>query len=190
MGNREALLEAAIACLRERGYGGTTARDVAGSARVSLGAIRYHFGSMEGLLDQAVVECGKRWINGLQRSLGESGAASANPSNDLLAEMDRLYELFESEHTLVVGLVEAFAHAQRSESTRQRMATLYDEMRAGVADALATAFGRREAAETAASVLIAIGDGLMVQWLLAPQQRLDPTAVRSMIAELTLLSGR
>jgi len=47
MGNREALLESAITSLQQKGYAGTTARDVADGAGVSLGAIGYHFGTVQ-----------------------------------------------------------------------------------------------------------------------------------------------
>lgn len=184
MGNREALLEAAIVCLRERGYGGTTARDVASSANVSLGAIRYHFGSMDGLLGEAIAECSRRWIRGFQRSL--AARASAGPEASLLAEVDQLYEIFESERTLVVGIVEAFAHAQRSPQARQHLAELYDELRAGIVAGLGALVGADPpCGDTIASILIALADGLMVQWLLDPRRRLDPATLRQLISALT-----
>ncbi|MBO0874151.1 MAG: TetR/AcrR family transcriptional regulator [Pseudonocardia sp.] len=188
MGNREALLEAAIVCLRERGYGGTTARDVAGSANVSLGAIRYHFGSMDGLLGEAIAECGRRWIRGFQRSL--AARASAGPEAGLLAEVDQLYEIFESERTLVVGIVEAFAHAQRSTRARQQLAELYDELRAGIAAGIGALAGAEQPpGDTIASLFIALADGLMVQWLLDPGRRLDPATLRQVIGALVVTSA-
>ena len=56
MGNREALVEGAKACLLEKGYSRTTARDIATAAGVSLAAIGYHFGSKETLLNEALRE--------------------------------------------------------------------------------------------------------------------------------------
>ncbi|MFF0265877.1 TetR/AcrR family transcriptional regulator [Kribbella sp. NPDC004536] len=54
MGNREALVEGAKACLLEKGYSRTTARDIATAAGVSLAAIGYHFGSKDALLNEAL----------------------------------------------------------------------------------------------------------------------------------------
>ena len=54
MGNREALLAAAVSCLYEKGYARTTARDVATAAGTSLAAIGYHYGTTQNLLNQAV----------------------------------------------------------------------------------------------------------------------------------------
>jgi len=65
MTNREALLESAIASLQEQGYAGTTARDVADGAGVSLGAIGYHFRTVQELLDAALAEAVRRWFEPL-----------------------------------------------------------------------------------------------------------------------------
>jgi AcrR family transcriptional regulator len=54
MGNREALVDGAKACLLEKGYSRTKARDIATAAGVSLAAIGYHFGSKEALLTEAM----------------------------------------------------------------------------------------------------------------------------------------
>jgi AcrR family transcriptional regulator len=54
MGNREALVDGAKACLLEKGYSRTTARDIATAAGVSLAAIGYHFGTKEALLTEAM----------------------------------------------------------------------------------------------------------------------------------------
>lgn len=47
---REALLEAAKAVLRERGYAALSTREVAAAAAVPLSQIHYHFGSKQGLV--------------------------------------------------------------------------------------------------------------------------------------------
>ena len=65
MTNREALFESAIAVLQDKGYADTTARDIAGGAGVSLGAIGYHFGSTQKLLDAALAEGVRRWLEPL-----------------------------------------------------------------------------------------------------------------------------
>jgi AcrR family transcriptional regulator len=61
MGNREALIEGAKTCLMEKGYGRTTARDIATAAGVSLAAIGYHFGSKEALMNEAMRQALDEW---------------------------------------------------------------------------------------------------------------------------------
>jgi AcrR family transcriptional regulator len=155
VGNRDALLEAAIVCLRERGFGGTRARDLASTAGVSLGAIRYHFGSTEALLNEAIAESAQRWI--------QSSMASAASSKQVAAD---IYRVFEEHRGLLVGFVEAFAHAQRSAAAGNQLAELYDQFRQAIVNVLPA--GRDS--ESVASLLIALVDGLMLQWLLVPER--------------------
>jgi AcrR family transcriptional regulator len=61
VGNREALIEGAKTCLKEKGYGRTTARDIATAAGVSLAAIGYHFGSKDALLNEALRQALQEW---------------------------------------------------------------------------------------------------------------------------------
>jgi AcrR family transcriptional regulator len=61
MGNREALIEGAKTCLKEKGYSRTTARDIATAAGVSLAAIGYHFGSKEALMNEAMRQALHEW---------------------------------------------------------------------------------------------------------------------------------
>lgn len=183
MGNREALLEAAVVCLRERGFGGTRARDLAGTAGVSLGAIRYHFGSTEALLNAAIAESLRRWITGFQKTMA---ASAPNVSAGAASAVDDLYELFGANRALFVGFVEAFAHAQRSEPARTQLAGYYEEFRGDIA----TALGGGHDAESLASILIALVDGLGVQWLLDPARRPDADVLRRVVAGLAGITPR
>ena len=177
MGNREALLEAAIVCLRERGFGGTRARDLASTAGVSLGAIRYHFGSTEGLLNEAVAESARRWVSSFQAAMAAA--------TDRAAELDSMtadtYRVFDANRALLIGFMEAFAHAQRSAAAREQLAGMYDELRQGIVAVLAD---KRRDAESVASLLIALIDGLMLQWLLAPDRCPSPEMLQRAVAAL------
>src|SRR3984957_5633290 len=58
-GGREAIVEAALAVLREQGIANLTSREVAARAGVSDASVYYHFGDRAGLL-QAVFEQGMK----------------------------------------------------------------------------------------------------------------------------------
>jgi AcrR family transcriptional regulator len=181
MGNREALLEAAIVCLRERGYAATTARDLAQTAGVSLGAIGYHFGSTGALLNEAIAESSRRWIKHFRESLAGSSDAAG------LATAGRsLYDVFTANRGLLVGFVEAFGRAQRSETARAQLASHYDEFRREIALALG-AHDPHAGAESVASVLIALVDGLTIQWLLAPERCPNPDTLQQAACALAAL---
>ena len=56
MSHREDLLDGAVACLREKGYAQTTARDIVAASGTNLASIGYHYGSLKALLNAAVLK--------------------------------------------------------------------------------------------------------------------------------------
>ena len=62
---REALLDAAIDCLVDEGYAGTTTRRIAERAGVSLGALQHHFASKVELLGQVRRHITTKWAEEL-----------------------------------------------------------------------------------------------------------------------------
>ncbi len=55
-GTKERLVDAALTTIKEHGYGGTTARAIAGRAGVNQALIYYHFGDIKNLLLAALDE--------------------------------------------------------------------------------------------------------------------------------------
>ena len=189
MKNRDALLEAGIACLNDSGYANTTARDIAGRANVSLGAIGYHFGSVENLLDASLAEAVRRWLEPLITVVSAMPAA-ANPK-DLGPGIDHLLETFGAHRELVVAYFEALLRAQRSPGLRKAMAAEFDELRVALTSGInhlqsKEPPSRRVDPEMAATLLMATFDGLLMQWLLDPSRLPSGTT----IAETLLRSAR
>jgi AcrR family transcriptional regulator len=167
--NREALLEGAIRCLQERGYANTRARDIATAAGANLASIGYHFGSTEQLLAEALAESFKRWLTEFAVALGRQPARS---SGQLLAHAaEALRDSLEQHRGLAIAFLEALARAPRSEPLRQALADSYEQRRDAVTRMFDT--GADEIGETEASILMAIFDGLLIQWLLDPQRMPD-----------------
>src|SRR3954447_17590915 len=107
--NREALMEAAIQCLAERGYARTTSRDLAAAAGANLAAITYHYGSKEELLDQALLEGFRRWFDAL---ISDALAARGQPLPDLVPRLAEALEAsLEANRGLAVAFLEALAQA-------------------------------------------------------------------------------
>ena len=173
VGNREKLLRAAIVCLREKGYAATTARDLAAVSGANLASIGYHFGGKEALLNEAVAETTRAWAKSIEAE------ASAEPSPDpaehlrrvLEASVDRLDEL----EPYLRSFVEAFPPALRSTELREDMAAAYADVRAVSNAMLERVLEGSELAlepehvRTLSSLLVALGDGLILQWLLDPE---------------------
>src|SRR6202045_3038460 len=69
MGHREDLLAGAVACLREKGYARTTPAGIGAGRGTNLGSIGYHYGSVEALLNAAVLAAIEEWGAQLTRAM-------------------------------------------------------------------------------------------------------------------------
>lgn len=173
-GHREALLDGARRCLLERGYARTTARDLVAASGTNLASIGYHFGSKEALLHRAMRDCFDEYI----RQIGQFVFADpgATPLQRIRASWVALVETFDEHRPLLVAYVEALAQSERAPTLRAELADCYERLRATVADMVHAAVGGlpEATARQVASFLIAVYDGLQVQWLLDPRRA--PTA--------------
>ena len=174
-GNREKLLWAALACLREKGYARTTARDLVAASGTNLASIGYHYGSKEALLNEAIAVSFREWTAAVDKAAFalESASSPERFERSLAAMIDHLEEI----RPFLVSFVEAFPPAVRSPELRERMAEAYEEIRTTGADMLLRMLEAdngmtmsREHAETMSSVLTAVLDGLILQWLLDPER--------------------
>lgn len=71
---REALVEAAITALKEDGFGGASARAIAGRAGCNQGLVFYHFGSVANLLLAALDEVSRRRLEQYNRAVEGVGS--------------------------------------------------------------------------------------------------------------------
>lgn len=171
-GHRERLLAAALQCLQDKGYARTTARDLVTASGTNLASIGYHYGSKEALLNEAVAVSFRDWAAAVERSaFARDDATSLERLERSLAAM---IDGFNQLRPFLVSFVEAFPPAVRSPELRDRMAQAYDESRSGGAAMIRRAAESdgaeisQEHAETLASLLIAVCDGLILQFLLDP----------------------
>ena len=70
-GVREKVVDAAIDLFLEKGFKGTTIRDITEKAGVSVSALHYHFEGKENLLGAIVANIGKEHLSFAQRTLQE-----------------------------------------------------------------------------------------------------------------------
>jgi AcrR family transcriptional regulator len=183
--NREALLEAAVRCIQEQGYGQTTARDLVEASGTNLGAIGYHFGSKEALLNEALAECGRRWLSHLTEVATQTAADGGDRWEQTITAAHRAVE---TGRHFAVGYLDAWTQAQHSPQLRDQLAAHYRQFRAATA-AIAQASAPAQAtslsdAEALGAVLVAVADGLIVQWLLEPQALPAPARLASVLAPL------
>lgn len=171
MDNRAALRGAALSCLEQHGYAATTARMIASTAGVSLGAIGYHFGSTQALLDEALSEAVRRWTEPLIARL--AGPELITDGAALAGRLVELLSTFEANRPIAVAYFEALLHAQRDPVLRDRMARDYQDLRTALTQVIGARLAPGTAgttAETVATLLMATFDGLILQWLLDPDR--------------------
>jgi AcrR family transcriptional regulator len=167
---KAALLDAAKQLVGERGYAGTSVRDLAAATGANVAAVNYHFGSRDELLDQAVLESFLEWTDRV------AGAAQSQPTETPLERLaacarTAMQELPDAQRQFAAFL-EAVLQARRSGGLRERLAAHYAEQRRRVGEIVGLQQEHvampPETLDTLASLLIATIDGLLLQALLDP----------------------
>lgn len=176
---RTLILRTALAQFGEQGYRGASLREIAARSGISHPGLLYHFPTKEALL-LAVLEHRDR--------VDRAEHASANDSGiDVLRRLVRSATVNQGRP----GIVELFVVVSAESTAADHPAHQYfTERYARIRDEVATAFTEIDAAgelapgvdpRVAAQQLIALMDGLQVQWLLDPDGIDMPAALRGHI---------
>ena len=174
MGNREALLTGARRCLYEKGYARTTARDIASASGVSLAAIGYHFGSVEALLNAAMIEAIDEWGQQLGRDLAADAHvyATGDPMERFAAIWTRVTESLAANRPLWVATLEVAAQIERAPEVRAYLADALQQGRLGLAELFQGIDSAKDehTAWMVGSFYQALMSGIVVQWLADPDR--------------------
>ena len=172
MGHREDLLAGAVACLRERGYARTTARDVVAASGTNLGSIGYHYGSLEALLNAAVLAAVEEW--------GAQLAGAMMAGIDADAPFPRRFEQywaavlasFEEYRQVWAATFDLYGVADRIPEVRGAIAAGLQDGRLAWAGLLHGIDPEAEpaTAQAVGSVHQALLSGVIVQWLADPDR--------------------
>jgi AcrR family transcriptional regulator len=172
---KAALLEAAKKLVVERGYAGTSVRELAAVAGTNLAAINYHFGSRENLLNEAMLEFFREWAG---RSADVDVDPDAEPLKQLAARSRPVVEGIPDAQPAFVMALEALLQARRSPELHCRLVEHYAGLRRMATEGMAATPRGSELPprflEVVASYMIAVADGLQLQALLDPE--VIPTA--------------
>ncbi|GAA4246093.1 TetR/AcrR family transcriptional regulator [Dactylosporangium darangshiense] len=174
MGNREKLLDGALQCLLEKGYAGTTARDIASAAGVSLAAINYHFRTTDALLDAALRRALDQWGDELQRAL-TGGPDLEDQQERFVAIWDRVIASIAENRSLWTMQFEVVTHLGRQAAPESPWGAAQVEAEG----ALAALFhgidpaAEPEVARTVGGLYQALLAGVVVQHLVAPQRAMS-----------------
>ncbi|MGC1213026.1 MAG: TetR/AcrR family transcriptional regulator [Micromonospora sp.] len=189
MGNREDLLAGATRCLMEKGYSGTTARDITAASGTSLAAIGYHFRTTKGLLQQALIDAMAEWGEELHRALTVDAGPDATPEQRFEAAWTRVIESFARLRPLWAIQFELIAQMDRTPELREAFATANEQARLGLAEIfhqLDPTIDRAQALRLGSFHQALLG-GVAAQWLVdpetAPSARDLTRALRTVSAE-------
>jgi AcrR family transcriptional regulator len=188
VGNREKLLRAAVSCLRDKGYANTTARDLVAASGTNLASIGYHFGGKEALMNEAVAETARTWTRSIESEVWQD--ATEHPAEHLRRMLGATLDRFEELEPYLRSFVEAFPPAVRSEELRESMASAYEDVRSAGAVMLERIFEGAdppvalEHRRALSSLLIALCDGLILQWLLDRDAVPDGEAMLAALAAI------
>lgn len=138
---------------------------------MNVASINYHFGSKGALLDDALGRCFTTWNERVRDAFDQS--AATGPAEQIRAVLEATVDSFEQIRPAVYACVESYAPAVRSAVLRERLAAGYADVRQHSVDLARAALantGFKPPGNLAAivSVLMAVIDGLMIQWIADP----------------------
>lgn len=179
--NRSALLRGARACLDERGYARTRARDVASAAKVSTAAIGYHFGTIDALLIEALLNGLEEWSVVLDQGLADLPDA-ALPEH--LANVYRCaVQSFEGHRGILAASFELIAQADDNEQVREQLRNAVVHARGALARQVLglDAQENPDRLQVLGTACYAMLSGLIVQWLVNPNNLPSPELVSAQL---------
>jgi AcrR family transcriptional regulator len=170
MGHREDLLAGAVACLREKGYTRTTARDIVAASGTNLGSIGYHYGSLEALLNAAVLAAVEEW--GAQLSVAMT--TGVDPAASFPRRFEQYWAAvlgsFEEYRQVWAATFDLYGVADRIPEVREAISAGLQDGRLAWARLLhgIDPEAEPEKAQAVGSVHQALLSGVLVQWLTDP----------------------
>ena len=171
MSHRDDLLDAAKRLLYEKGYSRITARDLVNASGTNLASIGYHYGSKDALLQAAILATFDDWDAELVQA---AAAAQGSEGTERLGTyLVALMEIFARHRPMIAASTEALAQAEHLPEVREQLAEGFQNGRSGLAALfLGVPEDRLDDAtvRTAGSFLMALVNGLAMQWLIDPDR--------------------
>ena len=190
MGHREDLLAGAVRCLRDKGYAKTTARDIVAASGTNLASIGYHYGSVQALLNGAVIQAMDDFGAEMAQAMQGTGEAGLSTAGRLERSWTQLIDSFRTSREVWLATFDIFAVAQRDPEVRAAVAEGLEDARIMWAQLI---YGvdpaDRDTARAIGSVHQALVSGLLAQWLIDPEQAPAPAelvrGLQAISAQLT-----
>src|SRR5580693_7168488 len=174
MNHREDLLAGAVACLREKGYAHTTARDIVAASGTNLASIGYHYGSTKALLNAAVLQ-----------AMGTGAVAGETTLERFERFWVAVINSFATNRQVWLATFDIFTVAQRDPEMRAAVADGIEDARAFWAQALYRVDpADQQQARAVGPLHQALVSGVLVQWLIDPDRAPSPAALAAAMAAI------
>jgi len=162
---REQILLAALSCFADKGYHATTMDDLVRASGLSKGSLYWHFGSKE----EVFLALFDAFAENLYREWDEAAESGAAVLDVLRRECDAAIETLGTNRLFLMAWSEFLNHP----AARARMAEIYATSREKLGRVIAR--GRESGelrtgppADLVAGTLVAVLEGLFLQWLVDP----------------------
>lgn len=167
---RRALIDATIASLKQSGHEGLSVRRIAAAAGVSLGLINHHFPSIDELIAEAYRQFSRELVSSLEQAV-------SNAPNTPRERLRAFIRASLSPPTLDGDLLNVWIvfwglhrHSQEIQRVHSEVYGAYiDLVRGLLTDAAKAAATRKFNARLTAIGLMAMLDGLWLEWCLDPE---------------------
>ena len=185
MSHKEDLLAGAVACLREKGYAHTTARDIVAASGTNLASIGYHYGSTKALLNAAALKA----LDDFGEQMAQAMETDAAVGQTTLERFERFWtqviDSFSTSRQVWLATFDIFTVAQRDPQVRATVADGIEDARTFWAQAL---YGvdptDQRQARAIGSLHQAMVSGVLVQWLIDPERAPSPADLAAAMAAI------
>lgn len=184
---RRLILDAAYAVFARRGYGGAAVDEILAEAGVSKGAFYHHFPSKEAVFQALLAERARRCTEAMAAAVVGEAPLPENVRNILRAG----WKVLTDDPVWANIQMEFWVHATREPWAREAMSDSFRQCRQFLATALAAAQQRGAVRpqvdpEAAARLILALSDGVVVQWQIQPDEVQLDNLIESMADMITL----
>jgi TetR/AcrR family acrAB operon transcriptional repressor len=170
---RDEILDAAQGCFRDQGYYKTTVDDIAARARLSKGAIYWHFKGKRELFFALF----DRYLESFE-AYGRAAAEASSAPEALRRMVDAAAEGEAETLELMELQLEYMSHASRDPDLRRRYREMYQRLRGVIGEQIERGIRdgdfRAVDAASVASVVVGTLDALLFQKVLEPELELLP----------------
>ncbi|HEX9642347.1 MAG TPA: TetR/AcrR family transcriptional regulator [Candidatus Krumholzibacteria bacterium] len=181
---RQLILDAAYTVFARRGYGGAAVDEIVAEAGLSKGAFYHHFPSKEAVFQALLAARARRCTEAMAAAIVTGSSVADNVRSVLRAG----WKIVTDDPMWANIQMEFWVQATREDWARQAMSDSLRQCRQFLADAFTAAQERGTVRaqfdpEAAARLVIALSDGVVVQWQIQPDE-VDPHDLIEPMAEM------